>query len=359
MLVVVAVNSLLEPHFTRSLFGASAMPWDADHWLKVLSTVAVASPDILILPVVGLWLWLGDRPPDVRPAALVLVLLASSLGLSAMVGADMNYYLGLSVAEGLAAGALWHAVHAAGGRGRSAALLGALVLAVCSLVPGTLWAANQAKRAWEEAVSLEGPTGRSALRSYQKIINLARDPKFHLLTDSGLFDLYQGRRAAFGDPWLFRNMVATGQVRPGRMLEKIDSQEYDLIVTHHDIFSDTYETYPFGLPMVLIERARARYEPTGREAGLFFYGRRAREAPDDRRRPANPGVPRAGGRDASPSRPDQGIIPTSRDRAPRRRSRRGLRTGRGGSARRLGGRSGSTRGRNRRIGSGACRRSPG
>jgi hypothetical protein len=91
-----------------------------------------------------------------------------------------------------------------------------------------------------------------------------------------------------------------GQIRPTRMLEMLDSQGYDLIVTYHDIFSNSYETYSFGLPMILIERARARYVPIGSEAGLFFYGRRAGEgshAPIVSPPRAFPGK----GHDASPS----------------------------------------------------------
>ena len=56
-----------------------------------------------------------------------------------------------------------------------------------------------------------------------------------LLTDSGLIDLYQGERAAFGDPWLFRFLVDLGRLRPVTILRRIDAQEYDLIVTESDL----------------------------------------------------------------------------------------------------------------------------
>jgi hypothetical protein len=303
--LILAVSLLAEPNFAPSLAGEAKIPWSRGTWLAVIRLVGTRSPDLLILPVVGLWLWLGlgrGIPSwEIRAATLTIVLLASSLGLSWKLGADVNYYLSLRAAEALAVGALWHAASGARGRGRSAALLGAIVLAVFALIPGTDWVAMQANFARKQAAVLEGPAGRSALRSYRRIIELARDPKVRLLTDSGLFDLHQGRRAAFGDPWLFRTLVKTGQVRPTRMVEMIDSQSYNLIVTHHDIFSDSYEAYSFGLPMILIERARARYVPIGREAGLFFYGRRGGEGPHSSRRLTTPGVPGRGSDDANPS----------------------------------------------------------
>ncbi len=116
--VVVAVTLLGEPLFARSLVGERVMPWSFPTWRMVSRRIVVSSPDLLLLPAIGVWLWLRDRsrPREVRPAALVLVLLASSLVLSAKLGADMNYYLSLRVAAALAVGALWHAVHSSAAR---------------------------------------------------------------------------------------------------------------------------------------------------------------------------------------------------------------------------------------------------
>ena len=69
--------------------------------------------------------------------------------------------------------------------------------------------------------------GQAFLRAYRRGIDLARDPNFRLLTDLGLFELYQGERAAFVDSWLFRLMVRTGQITPTRMVRMVESEDYD------------------------------------------------------------------------------------------------------------------------------------
>jgi hypothetical protein len=117
------------------------------------------------------------------------------------------------------------------------------------------------------------------LRTYQRVIRAAEDPNVRLLTDSGLFDVYQRERAAFGDPWLFRLLVETGQIGPVKMRAWIESESYDLVVTTADLFSPGYREYEFGLPMVLVEAARAHYKPAGIEGALFFYRKRRRDQP--------------------------------------------------------------------------------
>ena len=206
---------------------------------------------------------------------LAIVLLGSGLVMSAKYGADLNYFLSLRATESLAIGTLWHAGRTAKGRRRSAAISAAAGLALVSLLPGAFHAASQALLARNQAGFLAGPTGQSLLRSYQKAIRLARDPDYRLLTDLGLFDLYQGERAAFGDPWLFRRLVDTGQIEPSLIKSRIDNQYYDLIVTTSDLNSADRASETFGLPMALAARARDRYAPIRVEAGLFYYGRRS------------------------------------------------------------------------------------
>jgi hypothetical protein len=275
-LAVVAVNTLLEPHFARSLVGEMMMPWEFNAWRSLLGTVVQATPDLLFLPVVGLVLWLTDRPRDVRLASLAAVLLAAALGLSGKVGADLNYYLSLRVAEASAVGALWHALHATEvrSRARSAALAAVTALAIVSVVPGILAAMGQARFARRRAASYEGPVGRLVLHSYRAAIAQARNPDVRLLTDTGLIDLYQGERAAFGDPWLFRKLVELGRIEPATIRNRLDAQYYDLIITTNDLGAPEYAAKDFRLPMVLAERARARYALKGVRPGLFFYGRR-------------------------------------------------------------------------------------
>jgi hypothetical protein len=280
IVVIVAVNARLEPHFAWSLVGEAAIPWDGRAWSTLQSKVALASPDLLYLSAVGLGLWLARRPREVRPAALVLVLLVSAVGLSGKVGADLNYYLSLRIAEAMAVGTLWHAVHAPAppppGRAwlRSAALTATSALAIVVLGPCLLIASGQVGYAWRRAEYFRGPDGRAVLLAFRSAFAKAQDPRVHLLTDSGLIDVYQGERAAFGDPWLFRKLVETGRIRPGQIATRIDTQYYDLIITTTELNAPGYGVRDFRLPMILVDRARVRYVLTGVRPGLFFYGRR-------------------------------------------------------------------------------------
>jgi len=111
---------------------------------------------------------------------------------------------------------------------------------------------------------------------------VAENPDAKVLTDSPMIELYQKERAAFGDPFLFRLQVQTGQIRPVRMQRWLETEAYDLIITRHDLFSPIYAVFDFGLPMPLVETARAHYVPAGRESDLYFYrpaGRRILAGP--------------------------------------------------------------------------------
>jgi hypothetical protein len=193
-----------------------------------------------------------------------------------MVGADMNYYLSLRVAEAMAVGTLWHAVRANDGRSRvrSAALAGTTALAIVSVAPCIVAATGQAVHGREHVAFFERPEGRRFLFAYRNAFAQARNPDVRLLTDSGLIDLYQGERAAFGDRWLFRKLVEIGRLEPTTIRERIDSQYYDLIITVNPLEAPEYAAKDFRLPMVLVERARARYSLGDVQPGLYLYGRR-------------------------------------------------------------------------------------
>jgi hypothetical protein len=284
-LVVLAVTLGREPNFARALVGERVMPWSYANWLVILRRIVISCTDLLVLPAIGLWLWLGDRsrPREVEPAALALVLLAAALGLSGKIGSDMNYYLSLRVVEAMAAGTLWHTVHTtanatgAEGRRRTAAPGAAILATIVSLIPSLITALTYFHMATVESTFYDTPNGRLLLKSYQKAIALARDPRVHLLTDSGLIDLYQGERAAFGDPWLFRTLVETGRLQPTVMARRIDSQYYDVFISTHDFTSPRYVNHDFRLPRGLIERVAARYvlDPPS-PPGLQFHVRRRR-----------------------------------------------------------------------------------
>jgi hypothetical protein len=293
--IVLAVNLLFEPHFARSLVAQGTLPWSFATWRLVLARIVRSAPDLLLFPVVGLWLWLGgvgrSRPRELRPAVLVVSLLAASLGLSAKLGADVNYYLSLRIAEALAVGALWHAVHSdtratpiipeGSFRFRSAALAATIVLAIVALVPSLRLAVVSADLANTEAAFYEAPSGQRFLRTYRDAIALARNPRVRLLTDCGLIDIYQGERAAFGDPWLFRTLVESGLLRPTTMAEQIHAQYYDVFISTHDLDSPDYAHHHFRLPEGLFECVRANYMLDEHPPGLLIYRRRARPMDHD------------------------------------------------------------------------------
>ncbi len=158
-----------------------------------------------------------------------------------------------------------------------AACLGAL-----SLVPGTVNATARALSARRLAIARQGPDGRADEAVRRRAIRAAESPGSRLLTDSGLIDIHQKEATAFGDPFLFRVLVETGQVVPAEMERRIESEDYDVIITSKDLNAPDYADFAFGLPMPLVERARRHYVLTEARADLFFYARRGSGA-DDRR----------------------------------------------------------------------------
>ncbi len=275
-------TSFFEPNFAGSLTGESKTPWDLGTLARTLKRACMLSPDILYFPALGLVLWItgatGKR--DGRMMSLSALLLATSVGLSAKRGADLNYYLSLRVVEALAVGALWRAWSISTNPRRSAALASAALVGCLAMVPGTEHMLQQARLEQGKARFLGGPDGVELRSYFRSICSMAANPKVHLLTDSGLFELYQGGRAAFGDPWLFRTMTDTGQIKPTLMRDRIDSSYYDLIVTTAEIDHLSYRRYEFGLPNSLAERVGARYIRVDYQKGLFLYRRRPEVKPE-------------------------------------------------------------------------------
>ena len=289
--VVGSVTLLAEPNFAGSLLGESKTPWDFSSFVENLRRAAALSPDLLLFPSLGLVLWASGATGrrEARPATLTAIVLASSIGLAAKRGGDLNYYLSLRVCEGLAVGALWQAWSLAVGsrsRPRFAALSTTTLLACLSMGPGLLSVAAYAANERRVAEFRDGPKWGEYMGFYRDLFGRARDPRSRLLTDSGLIDLYQGKRAAFGDPWLFRMLSETGQIDLKVMRDRIDSRYYDWIVTTAELDLPGYATNTFGLPRPLFERARARYVLVGYHSGLYLYKPR-----QDPGLPPRPGPP--------------------------------------------------------------------
>ena len=271
--VVAAVTAGIEPRFAESLLGEAGNPPDLANWVRVLGNVGRRAPDLFAFTAIGLGLWLAARPREVAPVALAAVIVTAGLATAVKRGSDVNYFLDVRLVEGLAAGRLWQFARSRRARPPSA-LLAAAALGAASLVPGTLDAAHEALEARRLAASVDEPIGRSVARVTDEVIRLARDPGFRLLTDQPLFDLHQGERAAFLDPFLFRMLVDTGRIRPTRMARALRAEAYDLIVVSAPLDDPHYLRYPFGLPAILIEAARRHYVPIGWRAGYFFYAPR-------------------------------------------------------------------------------------
>ena len=162
-------------------------------------------------------------------------------------------------------------------RWRSAALAATTLVACVLMVPSLLMVLVTLDGANSESVFYDTPNGRIFLRTHNDAIALARNPQVRLLTDVGLLDLYQGERAAFGDPWLFCTMVELGRLQPTTMAQRIDAQYYDFFITSHDLDSPEYAKHIYRLPKGLFERVRANYVLSRGRRGLMFYVPRKRE----------------------------------------------------------------------------------
>ena len=160
------------------------------------------------------------RPRQATPIVLWLVVLGTGLVTAAKVGSGLNYFLSLRVVEALAIGTLWGAArHARGTHRRRLAARGD---------PG-----GRIPRAGHDPRRPDTPGGRGPRRRFydgprgsgscsrtRQLFRLAEDPRVRLLTDSGLLQLHQKERAAFVDPFQFRLLVDSGQVRPDVILQR-------------------------------------------------------------------------------------------------------------------------------------------
>ena len=276
---VAVATFCLEPRMARDLLGESRTPWNYVTWLRTLVRMIRWAPDCFVFAGIGMVLWTARKPRDFRSLALAFWIIAVSLGTSAKRGADLNYYMSFRVIEALAAGTLWHAAATATTwRGKLLATLTAGVGAMV-LWPTALTALELADGGLKTASAANNPAGQIVTTTSRELIRMAEDPNANLLTDSGLFDAAQHKRAVFGDPWLFHLLAETGQINPDAIRRKIDSEYYDLIVTTSDLMLPGYETHEFGLPTVLVKPIRQHYKSLGMRAGFFFYARRG---PSDR-----------------------------------------------------------------------------
>ena len=209
-------------------------------------------------------------------AVLAVLLLASSVVTAAKRGSAENYFLGLRSVAALAVGALWHNMSTSASRPRVWE-----IVTVAAVTGGMAFSIQNAAYFWRNArqvasVRATGP-GKAAVQFYQRLFREAEDPRTRFLTDVGIIDIRQGERTVFADSYKLKLMGENGQFDTKVIQENIDHEFYDAIVCRSDLFSPSYETYDFGLPMILAERARRHYRLSVAKHGLYIYHRRGKQ----------------------------------------------------------------------------------
>src|SRR5262249_20069785 len=127
---VVAGVTAVEPLFASSLLGEGRAPWDFANWAGQLRELGATAPDLLVVPVLGLWIWLAERPRRTTPVLFALAVFGVGLLTAAKLGSGLNYFLSLRVVEAMALGAIWGAARIPHARspGRRAAVVFVLAL---------------------------------------------------------------------------------------------------------------------------------------------------------------------------------------------------------------------------------------
>ena len=155
-------------------------------------------------------------------------------------------------------------------------------LLAAAAVGGGLLLSTKASDAYAQLARIDNvvATDKETLRYHSLLHRFAESPGIRLMTDDGRIDIHQGERTVFADPYRFKLMVEAGQIDPQRMRQLILSQEFQIIITYRDIFSDDYFNYDFGLPATLVKEVRSRYKFLGNPFGRFLYERRKEPSPE-------------------------------------------------------------------------------
>jgi hypothetical protein len=270
---ILAVQFSIEPNFVVSLLGESRMPFDVGSWWRTVMTVASVDSELFVLTIAGIFLWSRGPKREPMPAVLATLLLAASLVTAAKRGSAENYFLGMRSVAALAAGTLWHNLSIPGSRSR---LWEKIV--VVGVIAGMPLSIKNAEFFWwnarREALLRKSIAGKESSNFYNRLFREAEDPRRPFLTDVGFLDIRLGERTVYGDPWKFKLMAENGQIDTTVIQKKIDDQYYDLLFCQKDLFSPEYETFEFGLPRAVVERARRHYQLALFTHGLYVYVRR-------------------------------------------------------------------------------------
>jgi hypothetical protein len=269
--IVLAATLLGETGLCSALFSEGQFPVSLLSLQAALRRLLRLTPDLVVIPLLGLTCWWRGPHRDVRLALLTPLLLLVSVASTAKFGADLNYFLCLQITEGLAMGALWHRWTSADHRSKPgiATLLG--LLAAASLTPGlpahllgALQSRAQHQFRWTAV-------GRQTLDVRRAIEALAADPAVKLLADSDQIAYYQGERAVFFDAQDFRMLVDADKIRPGRLLQMVESEHFDVIVLTANLTDPNYRSYYLRLPDAIAMAVRRHYDFNARAANYFIY----------------------------------------------------------------------------------------
>src|SRR5262249_23303916 len=91
-----------EPLFAAPPPGAGRAPWGSATWAGQLRELGATAPDLLVVPVLGLWIWLAARPRRTTPVLFTLAVFGVGLLTAAKLGSGLNYFLSLRVVEAMA-----------------------------------------------------------------------------------------------------------------------------------------------------------------------------------------------------------------------------------------------------------------
>jgi hypothetical protein len=273
--LVGAVMLFVEPNFGPALLAEGRTPWSWKSWRWAGYRLVNIDPQWVVLAPVGLWLWnRGDRR-DHPATVLTLVLVPVYLVTSAKMGSDLNYALPFRAVGSLAAAALWDAVwnprKSNPFRPDEWLILAMASVSTLLMYMSVVHALAQSVNAYEGRMFLTTSHGKMFLRLNERIQRLMADPSRAVLTDASQYDIRQGSRTAFGDPWLFHMLVDIGEIDPSRMRQWVETEHYDWIITSKELMDPSYDGYDFGLPKPLVDAARRHYQPSGSFGGLFFY----------------------------------------------------------------------------------------
>jgi hypothetical protein len=275
--------AIYEPAIVSNLFGQGAVAFDPRQRIGILMGLIALSPEMLFFAFVGCGLWMSRQHRDIRLLILTMVWLAITTFTCAKRGSDLNYFIPLRMVEALAAGTLCAAVLRAGNRPAPLHRLGvgvnkmnffkiaiAFAGAIATL-PSTIFVAETTAAVVQRRAALDSEAGRADQKKFERLIELAKDPRVRLMTDSERLAVYQGSRAVFFDAFLFRLQVDAGQLHPRELIDRLNSRWYSYVVLSADVSGDYNDFFFYRLPADVATAVKANYRLQSREAGLYVY----------------------------------------------------------------------------------------